>query len=74
MFHSRKNSQVAISESEYMSNIVPGLQKPRFLRKSNYAGTGRDPSSDLGSARRTGNILKSKAAELHNEAYNDNYK
>jgi hypothetical protein len=73
VFHSRTNSQVAMPESEYVSNIAPGLQKPKFLRKNNYAATGRGLPSDLGSARRTAKILKSKAAEFQNEAYNDNY-
>lgn len=60
-------------ESEYVSNIAPEMQKPKFLRKNcNYA-PGRGLSSDLGSAR-AAKMLKSKPAEFQNEAYNDSYK
>ena len=75
VFHSRTNSQVAIPDSEYVSNeeYIRELQKPKFMRKSiNYATTGRGNSSDLGIAR-PNKMLKSKPVEFKNDAYNDVY-
>jgi len=73
-FHSRTNSQVAIPDSEYISNIAPELEKPKFMRKNgNYAGTGRTLSSDLGLARPAKMLKRKPIPEFQNDAYNDQY-
>ena len=73
-FHSRTNSQAAIPDSEYVSNIAPELEKPKVVRKyGNFAGAGRGLSSDLGLARPTKMLKRKPVPEFQNDAYNDQY-